>query len=112
MEYKMIRMKFTERTALKEVVKFAKKEFREKRPLAGSVLRVKDVKKISVGGPLPQHVIRESHTRHYVALLDYGENYRVYNFTKTGILINGETIEKNSDKITLLLKSTKVEYKL
>ena len=105
-------MKFTERNALKEVVKFAKKEFREKKPLAGSVLRVKDVKKVSVGGPLPQHAVRESHNRYYVVLLDYGANYRVYNFTKTGLMINGETIEKNSDKIKLLLKSTKVEYKL
>jgi len=105
-------MKLTERKALKEVVKFAKKEFREKRPLTGSVLRVKDVKKISVGGPLPRHVVKEPHIRCYVVLLDYGENYRVYNFTNTGILMNGETIEKNSDKIKLLEKSTKLEYKL
>ena len=108
----MNRVKFTERTALKVVVKFAKKEVHEKRPLTGSVLRVKDVKKISVGGPLPQHVISESHSRHYIVLLDYGENYRVYNFTKTGILMDGETIEKSSDKIKLLKKSTKLEYKL
>lgn len=108
----MNRVKITERTALKVVVRFAKKEVREKRPLTGSVLKVKDIKKISVGGPLPQHVIKESHTCYYVVLLDYGENYRVYNFTKTGILMNGETIEKNSDKIKLLEKSTKLEYKL
>ena len=108
----MNRVKLSERTALKEVVKFAKKEFREKKPLTGSVLRVKDVQKVTRGGPLPQHVIKESHNRYYVVLLDYGENFRVYNFSKTGILINGETIEKNSDKITLLEKSTKVEYKL
>ncbi len=105
-------MKFTERTALKKVVKFAKKEFREKKPLTGRVLRVKDVKKVSISGPLPQLVVKESHNRYYVVLLDYGENYRVYNFTKSGILMNGETIEKNSDKIKLLKKSTRIEYKL
>lgn len=105
-------MNFSERTALKRVVNFGKKEFREKKPLSGSVLRVKDVKKVIVGGPLPQHRVKESPIRYYVVLLDYGENYRVYNFSKTGILIDGENIEKNSDKITSLLKSTKVEYKL
>ncbi|MHA1931428.1 MAG: hypothetical protein ACW96X_02750 [Promethearchaeota archaeon] len=105
-------MRLTERNALKEVVKFAKKEFREKRPLTGKVLRVKDIKKVTIGGPLSQHAVKEPHIKNYVVLLDYGENYRVYNFSKTGILMNGETIEKNSDKIKLLLKSTKVEYKL
>jgi len=102
----------TKRTALKEVVKFAKREFREKRPKAGSVLRVKDVKKVTMGGALPRHVVKEPQNKHYVVLLDYGENYRVYNFSNTGILMNGETIEKNSDKIKLLKKSTKLEYKL
>ena len=68
--------------------------------------------KISIGGPLPQLGVKEPHSRYFVVLLDYGENYRVYNFTKTGILMKGETIEKNSDKIKLLEKSTKLEYKL
>ena len=108
----MNKVNFMERTALKKVVQFAKKEYREKKPLAGRVLRVKDVKKISVGGPLPKHGIKGSHEKCYVVLLDYGENYRVYNFTKTGVLMNGETIEKNSDKIISLEKLTKTEYKL
>ncbi len=108
----MNRVKLTERNALKEVVKLAKKEFREKKPLAGSVLRVKDVRKVSIGGPFPQLEVKKVHNCYYMVLLDYGENFRVYNFTKTGILMNGETIEKNSDKIKSLEKSTNVEYKL
>ena len=44
---------FTERTALKEVVKFAKREFREKKPHSAKVVRVKDEKIFSKGGPLP-----------------------------------------------------------
>ena len=105
-------MKYAERTALKAVVKFAKKEFREKRPLTGRVLRIKDEVKIAIGGPLPQLGVKEPQNRHYVVVLDYGDIYRIYNFTKTGLLMNGETIEKNSDKIKLLEKSTKLEYKL
>ena len=105
-------MKSSERTALKNIVRFAKKEYSEKRPISGKVLRVKDERKISIGGPLPRHAIKESHAIYYVVLLDYGENYRVYNFTRTGVLMNGETIEKNSNKIISLEKSTKLEYKL
>lgn len=108
----MNQVNFTERKALKKVVKFAKKEFREKKPLAGSVLRVKDLKKISIGGPLPQRGVAEIHSLYYIVILDYGEHYRVYNFSKTGILLNGENIEKDSEKIKILKKSTKVEYKL
>ncbi len=105
-------MKITERTALKTVVKFAKKEYREKGPLSGRVLRVKDLKKVSIGGPLPQRAVRESYTHHFVVLLDYGQDYRIYYFTKEGVLINGETVEKKSDKISILKQSTKLEYKL
>jgi len=105
-------LKLPERNALKNIVKFAKKEFREKKPLTGRVLRVKEAKKVSIGGPLPQHVVKEPQNCHYVVLLDYGGNYRMYSFTRTGILMNGENIEKNSDKMKKLLKSTKVEYKL
>ena len=97
---------------LKKVVKFAKKEFREKKPTSGKVLRVKEAKRVSIGGPFPQHVVKEPQDCHYVVLLDYGRNYRMYSFTRTGILINGENVEKNSDKMRKLLKSTKVEYKL
>lgn len=105
-------MKFPERTALKRVVKFAKREFREKKPIGGRVLKVKDIKIASIGDPLPRGVIKRAHSRHYMVLLDYGENYRAYNFTKRGILLNGETIEKNSDQIKSLEQSTKLEYKL
>lgn len=108
----MSREKLIERGALKQVVKFAKKEFREKSPLAGCVLRIKDIKKVSIGGPLPQRGIVEHQNRYYIVLLDYGESYRVYNFSKTGILLNGENIEKDSDKIKIMKKSTKIEYKL
>ena len=70
----MCLLKVPERNVLKKVVKFAKKEFREKKPLSGRVLRVKEEKKVSIGGPLPQHVVKEPHNYHYVVLLDYKEN--------------------------------------
>jgi len=104
-------MKVTERKARNEVVRFAKMEFRQKKPLNVKVLRVKDVKKVSIGDALPQRGVKESHDQCYVVLLDYGENYRMYTFTKLGTLINGKTIEKTSDEIHLLERTTKLVYK-
>ncbi|MFX1532488.1 MAG: hypothetical protein ACFFBC_15330 [Promethearchaeota archaeon] len=40
--------KFTERTVLKKIVKFARREFREKKPKSVRVLRVKDGQILSI----------------------------------------------------------------
>jgi len=39
---------------LKNIVKFAKKEFREKKPLSSRVLRVKEEKKVSILSTIPK----------------------------------------------------------
>jgi len=102
--------KFTERTALKEIVKFARREFREKRPQKVRVLRAKDEKILSIGGPIPAITIKESQIPYYIVALDYGDMYRLYNFRKDGTLIGGENVEKTSDKMKKIERSTKTEY--
>jgi len=42
--------------------------------------------------------------------LDYSGMYRLYNFRKDGTLIGGENVEKDSDKMKKIEKSTKTEY--
>ncbi|MFX1506815.1 MAG: hypothetical protein ACFFDC_11995 [Promethearchaeota archaeon] len=105
-------MTFNQRSALKAVVKFAKREFREKKPLEGKVLRVKDVKKVTYGGPFPQQSVKINPNVYYIVLLDYGDHYRQYNFAKTGKLLDGVNIEKSSNKILTLEHSTKIIYHL
>ena len=102
--------KFTERVALKEVVKFARREFREKKPQNVRVLRVKDEKIVSFGGPFPVLSIKAAQIPFYIVVLNYGDMYRLYNFGKDGTLIGGENVEKNSDKMKKIEKSTKTEY--
>jgi hypothetical protein len=102
--------KFTERTGLKEVVKFAKREFREKKPHSVKVLRVKDEKIFTKGGPIPAFTIKRTQVPYYLVILDYGDDYRLYHFTKNGILILGENIEKKSEIIRQIEKMTIVEY--
>lgn len=102
--------KFTERTALKEIVKFAKREFREKKPHNARVLRVKEDKNVAFGGPYPVLSVKAEHIPFYIVALDYGDMYRVYNFGKDGTLIGGENVEKDSNKMKIIEKSTKTEY--
>lgn len=104
--------KFTERTALKEIVKFAKREYKQKKPQNVRVLRVKDEKVFSKGGPFPAVEIRKTRLPYYIVVLDYGDVYRIYSYTKGGMLILGENVEKTSDKMKLIEKNTKVEYKI
>ena len=104
--------KFTERTALKEVVKFAKREFREKKPHNVRVLRVKDEKVFSKGGPIPGITVKQTKIPYYLVVLDYGDMYRLYKFKKDGELFQGENVEKQSEKMKQIEKSTKVEYKI
>ena len=102
--------KFTERTALKEIVKFAKREFWEKRPRNVRVLRVRDEKIFSVGVPIPAITVRATQVPHYIVVLDYGNVFRLYNYKKDGTLIVGENVEKVSARMKAIEKSTKVVY--
>jgi hypothetical protein len=105
-------MSISQRKVLKEIVKFAKREFREKKPLNLRVLRVKDERIASRGGPLPNLIQTRTHTPYYHVVLNYGEEYRVYNFSKRGVLIDGKNFLKGSKEIKVIEKTTKVEYKL
>ncbi|MFW9877487.1 MAG: hypothetical protein ACFFG0_30745, partial [Candidatus Thorarchaeota archaeon] len=50
------------------------------------------------------------HSLYYIVVLDYGDMHRIYNFAIDGTLINGENIEKVSDKMKMIEKFTKTEY--
>ena len=104
--------KFTERTALKEVVKFAKREFREKKPGGARVLRVKDEVVFSKGGPIPSITVKQTQIPYYLVVLDYGDIYRLYKFKKDGELFQGENVEKNSGRMKEIEKSTRLEYSI
>ncbi|MFW9876407.1 MAG: hypothetical protein ACFFG0_25205 [Candidatus Thorarchaeota archaeon] len=97
---------------MKEVVKFARRGFREKKPQNIRVLRVKDEKRVSFGGPYPVLSVKRAHIPYYIVVLDYGDMYRLYNFGKDGTLINGENVEKASDKMKKIEKSTKIEFSI
>jgi hypothetical protein len=104
--------KFTERTALKEVVKFAKREYSEKKPHTVRVLRVKDEVVFSKGGPIPSITVKQTQIPYYLVVLDYGDMYRLYKFRKDGELFQGENVERGSGRMKEIEKSAKLEYNI
>ena len=100
------------RSGLKKIVKFAKREFQEKKPESLRVLRIKDEQVFTLGGSIPIMVFKKIHNPYYLVLLDYKDQIRVYYFTKNGVLIKGENFQKTLDKMKKIKKATKIEYKL
>jgi hypothetical protein len=100
------------RDVLKELVKFAKHEYQEKKPNSVKVMRTKSVRFLSLGGALKAYVSRESQNPRYMVIVEYKEQFRLYLFTKEGVLINGINQVKNFKFLKELQKNTITEYKL
>lgn len=97
------------RDSLKSVVKFARKEYEEKRPINVKVIRVKP-KSILTRGLLPSLNIKHIGQVRFVVLANYGKNIRVYFFSKNAQLMGGQNIEKDSKSYNVLMKNTRQEY--
>jgi hypothetical protein len=100
------------RDILKKFVKFAKREYQEKKPNSVKVLRTKSVRFLSLGGAFKNYVSQESQNPRYIVLVEYKEQFRLYLFTKEGVLINGINQIKNFKFIKKLQNNTITEYKL
>ncbi|MFX0030269.1 MAG: hypothetical protein ACFE8B_13745 [Candidatus Hermodarchaeota archaeon] len=58
------------------------------------MLRVKNVKIISKGGPIPTIMARKAHVPYFLIVLDYGDIYRLYSFSKDGTPLYGKHTER------------------
>jgi len=99
------------REVLKNIVKFGRREYKEKRPLTLKILRVKS-KSVLTRGMLPSLNIRQIQGTHFIILADYKEYLRIYSFSRNGQLLGGENIEKKPKLLKELSKNTKLEYHL
>ena len=96
------------RKAVKEVVSFAKKCFKQTRPKSLEVRRVKDEKVKELG--FPPVVLKSKARVKYLACVDYTEQLRVYFFSDSGQSLGAKNydtpseikseIAKNSNLIT------------
>ncbi len=98
------------RKALKQIVKFGKKEYREKKPSNVKILRIKDETIFIKGEPFKRVSIAKSSHPHYLVLVEYDKNLRVYFFSKNGVLLGGQNFDKTSKLINTIEKNTVKEY--
>ncbi len=101
----------SQRKALKDIIQFGKREFKEKKPLSLEILRVKS-KTVLTRGVLPSLSIKQVKGAKYLVVADYKESFRVYSFTSTGELLSGQNIEKTAKLLKMLKKGTVKEYTL
>ncbi|MFX1381671.1 MAG: hypothetical protein ACFFBP_04440 [Promethearchaeota archaeon] len=99
------------RDVLKNIVKFSKKEYNEKKPLSLQLLRVKS-KSVLKRGMLPNLNIKQVQGIFFLVVLDYKEYLRIYFFNREGQLLGGENIDKSPILMKKLKKETTSEYKL
>ncbi len=100
-----------QRDIVKNIIKFGKREFNEKKPLSLQIFRVKS-KNILKLGMLPNLTIKQISGIFFLVVLDYGKDLRIYYFNREGHLIRGENVEKTPTLIKSLTKETNLEYKL
>ncbi len=83
------------RNAVKEVVSFAKKCFKQTRPKSLEVRRVKDQKVMEFG--FPPVVLKSKARVKYIACADYTEQVRVYFFSSSGQSLGAKNYDKPLD---------------
>ena len=76
-----------ERKVLQEIVNFGKKEYREKKPSNVKILRIKDVTVFTKGEAFKRIIIAKSSHPHYLVLVEYDKDLRIYFFSKSGMLL-------------------------
>jgi hypothetical protein len=98
-----------QRKVSKELLRFGKREYREKRPIKVKILRIKDTATFK-RGLLPTLVVKQRQAIQYVIITEYFEKNRIYLFSSNGILMGAENIENKSPVLEKLNKASKILY--
>lgn len=99
------------RDVIKEIIRFGRREYKEKKPLMLRVLRIKS-KSVLTRGILPALNMKQIKGTFYLIVADYGDFLRLYSFGKNGQMLGGENVEKNEKVLKEIDKSTKKLYLL
>lgn len=100
------------RKILKEIVKFGKKEYSEKKPSNVKILRIKDETVFIKGEPFKRIIIAKTSHPHYLVSVEYDKNLRIYFFSKSGVLLGGENFDKTPKLTDIIKKNTVKEYSI
>jgi hypothetical protein len=98
------------RKVVKQLIFFAKREFKEKKPLSAEVLRVKGEHYLTKSGPLKEFSISRVVGAFYLVLVEYKESGRIYYYSKEGILLGAQNFDKETRALNDIRKSTIREF--
>ena len=93
------------RNSLKIINRFARREYKEKRPKSVRVLRLKS-KSILTRGILPRFQVKQEGPVVYLVVSDHGNEYTIYFFNRNGNRIGGQSYELTQKLLKELKKST------
>lgn len=96
---------------VKQLIFFAKREFKEKKPFSVMVLRMKNERIISNGGPLKILSMSQASPIYYLVVVNYKHHFRLYYYSKEGVALGAQNLELNESTIHKLHKLTVVEYR-
>jgi len=96
---------------VKQLIHFAKREFREKRPFSVRVLRMKSERILTKGGPLKVLSISQTSPVYYFVLAEYEDHFRIYYYSKDGLSLGARNLELDKSLLQKINKSSVVEYK-
>lgn len=96
---------------VKQLIYFAKREFREKRPFSVRVLRMKSERILTQGGPLKVLSISQTPPVYYFVLAEYEDHFRIYYYAKDGTSLGARNFELDKSLLQKINKSSVVEYK-
>ena len=100
------------RNTKKNLIHFARREYREKRPLSVRVLRIKGEKVLTLGGPIKVLSISKTKNPYYLVLVEYTEQIRIYYYSKNGVSLGARNFECEQKLLDKIKKATIIEYKL
>ena len=95
---------------IKTLIKFARREYKEKRPIGVRVLRVKEALVLSKGGPIKTLSVRQIKNPYYLVVAEYKNQMRIYSYSLNGLLLGAENLDITKSLLDKIKKKTVKEY--
>ncbi|KKL92530.1 hypothetical protein LCGC14_1883760 [marine sediment metagenome] len=97
---------------VKTLIKFARREYSEKRPLSVRVLRLKEAQVFSRGGPIKTLRVNQMKNPYYLVVVEYKKQMRIYSYSLNGVSSGAENLDITKNLLDEIKKKTVKEYEI
>ncbi len=95
---------------VKALIKFARREYKEKRPLSVRVLRVKEAHVLSKGGPIKTLSVSQIKNPYYLVVVEYKNQMRIYSYLFNGVSLGAENFDITKSLLDEIKKKPVKEF--